>query len=76
MSISKIRQILDTYAELELAILVGSRAEDRARPESDWDITIQWKREISLVENLASTEGLRHELAVGVGEDGIDLRNL
>ncbi len=72
------RQILDTYAELELAILVESRAEDRARPESDWDIAIQWKREISLVENLASTEGLRHELAValGVGEDGIELRNL
>ncbi len=78
MTISKICQILDRHAELELAVLVGSRAEKRARPGSDWDIAIQWKREITMLENLANTERLRHELAValGVGEDDVDLIDL
>ncbi len=76
MAISKIRQILDAYAKLELAVLVGSRAEGHARPDSDWDIAIQWTRELTMLENLTNTETLRHELAVGVGEDDVDLIDL
>jgi len=78
MEISHIRQVLATQADLELAVLVGSRAEGRALPDSDWDIAIQWKREITMLDNLANTETLRRKLAkaLGVGEDHIDLIDL
>ena len=78
MSTSKICRVLERHNNLELAILVGSRAEGQARPESDWDIAIQWKRELSMLENLASTETLRHELALvlGIGDNDIDLIDL
>ena len=63
---------------MELAVLVGSQAEGRARPESDWDIAIQWKREMTLLDNLANTETLRRLLAteLGVEEARVDLIDL
>ncbi len=78
MTISAIHQHLETQADLELAVLVGSRADGRAKPESDWDIAIQWRREITKLDNLANTETLRRGLAsvLGVGEDRIDLIDL
>ncbi len=78
MTIANIQQVLQTQTELELAVLVGSRAEGRAHPESDWDIAIQWKRGMSMLDNLANTETLRRKLAValGVGEDLVDLIDL
>ena len=78
MTISTIRQHLETQAGLELAVLVGSRADGRAMPKSDWDIAIQWGREIAILDILANTETLRRSLAavLGVGEDRIDLIDL
>ena len=78
MTISNIKQVLQTQAELELAVLIGSRAEGRAHPESDWDIAIQWNREMSMLDNLANTETLRRKLAVAleVGEELVDLIDL
>ncbi len=78
MTISTIQQVLQTQTELELAVLVGSRADGCAHPESDWDIAMQWKREMSMLDNLANTETLRRKLAValGIGEDRIDLIDL
>ncbi len=78
MTISTIQQVLLAQAGLELAVLVGSRADGRAHSESDWDIAIQWKREMTMLDNLANTETLRRKLAValGVGEDLIDLIDL
>jgi len=75
MTISKLRRMLETEANLDLAVLVGSQAEGRARPESDWDIAIQWKRGMPLLENLACTETLRRQLAtaLGVEEGRVDL---
>lgn len=69
---------LDTQTDLELAVLVGSRAEDREHPRSDWDIAIQWKRELTTLENLASTETLRRNIAktLAVEESLVDLINL
>ncbi len=73
-----IQRVLQTHTELEFAVLVGSRADGRAQPESDWDIAIQWKREISMLDNLANTETLRRNLAaaLGVAEDRVDLIDL
>ena len=78
MTISTIQQVLQAQAGLELAVLVGSRADGRAHSESDWDIAIQWKREITMLDNLANTETLRRKLAAAldVGEELIDLIDL
>lgn len=78
MVFPELQQVLDAQPDIELAILVGSQAEGRARPESDWDIAIQWKRDISLLDNLAKTEILRRLLATAlrVEEARIDLIDL
>ena len=35
-------QTLRDVPELDFAVLVGSRALDTARPDSDWDTALQW----------------------------------
>ncbi len=78
MAFQKLRQVLEAQPDLELAALVGSRAEGRARSDSDWDVAIQWKREMTMLDNLANTETLRRLLAAAlkVGEESIDLIDL
>lgn len=73
-----LQKALEGIEALELAILVGSRAENTARSNSDWDIAIQWKRELSTLENLGNTETLRRHLAktLATEENLIDLINL
>jgi len=75
MTISAIKQVLQAQPGLELAVLVGSQAEGRAHSDSDWDIAIQWNRQMTVKDNLANTETLRRKLATaaGVTEDFIDL---
>ncbi len=75
MSFEILREVLKRYSGLELAVLVGSRADGRSGLESDWDIAIQWHRDLTFLENLAQSETLRRELAqvLGVTEDKIDL---
>lgn len=75
MTISAIKQVLQAQPELELAVLVGSQANGRAHAGSDWDVAIQWNRQMSTIDNLANTETLRRKLATVVGEteDFIDL---
>lgn len=63
MKYQRIRTILELNPELELAILIGSRATGNAMLQSDWDIAIQWVRELSFFEQLAATEKLRKELS-------------
>ncbi len=75
MTTTAIKQVLQTQLELELAVLVGSQADGRAHADSDWDVAIQWNRQMSAMDNLANTETLRRKLATaaGVTEDFIDL---
>lgn len=70
--------MLHNIAELELAILIGSRATGTARQDSDWDIAIQWNRGMDFVQQLAATERLRMTLAekLGVPGQSIDLIDL
>jgi predicted nucleotidyltransferase len=74
----KLQTVLDAQPGLELAILVGSQVKGRTHSRSDWDIAIQWQREMSWFDNLANTEKLRRLLAValGVEETLVDLINL
>jgi len=68
-------RLLGEEPELEIAVLIGSRATDQARSQSDWDIAVQWRDRQSLMKSMALTEGLRHRLAARLGclPDGIDL---
>ncbi|MBI3094379.1 MAG: nucleotidyltransferase domain-containing protein [Rhodocyclales bacterium] len=74
----RLRAFLAGQPTLELAILVGSRADGRAREGSDWDLAIQWPNGLSLFDTLARSETLRRDLAavLGVTEDFIDLIDL
>jgi predicted nucleotidyltransferase len=56
--------ILDAEKDLELAVLIGSRASRTARTDSDWDIAIQWAQGIGFMERLARTEELRRKLEI------------
>ena len=69
---------LATIPDLELAILVGSRATKTARPDSDWDIAIQWVRSLGFVEQLAATEQLRKKISdeLGISVSLVDLIDL
>lgn len=78
MVTDQLTDILDTFHDLELAILIGSRATGSARPDSDWDIAIQWNRGMNFIHQLAATEQLRMTLAekLGIAEQAIDLIDL
>ena len=67
------------YAEVELAVLIGSRAGTTARRDSDWDIAIQLSRsEGDGFLALGRIETLRRQLAglLGVPEADVDLVEL
>ena len=66
------------FPELEFAVLVGSRANGRSRPDSDWDIAIRWQRGLSGTARLNLTESLRLKLAatLGVVPEQVDLIDL
>lgn len=75
---SKLSGILNTINDLDLAILIGSRAAGTSRQDSDWDIAIRWNRDMDYVQQLAATEQLRRTLAenFGVSEQAVDLIDL
>lgn len=70
--------ILAPIPDLELAIIIGSRATSTARPDSDWDISIQWSRRLGFVEQLAATEKLRKIISeqLGISVESVDLIDL
>lgn len=70
--------IVAAVPDLELAILIGSRATNTARPDSDWDIAIQWDRGLNFVEQLAAIEQLRKKISekLGISASLVDLIDL
>jgi len=75
MNYDSIQNILNSISKLELAILIGSRSTGKFGSESDWDIAIQWSREMLFFEQLAATEKLRKEIAdlLHLSDQAIDL---
>lgn len=64
---------------LDFAVLIGSRAREEARPESDWDIAIQWREgHTSALESLARNEQIKYYLAQHLvcEPDNIDIIDL
>lgn len=64
--------------ELAFAILIGSRAQQTARQDSDWDIAVSWKPMADSFLRLGRHESLRHRLAqcLDLADDRIDLIDL
>lgn len=74
----RIKAVLRQEADLNFALLVGSRADGTARPDSDWDIALSWNHALPPLERIGRTETLRRSLAraLHLGEDKIDLIDL
>ncbi len=70
--------LLQTIPDLELAILVGSRARGTATQQSDWDIAVRWKKHIAGLASLERSEILKQQIAdiMGIPKDQIDLIDL
>lgn len=74
---SELQHSLLETADLLFAVLVGSRANDIATAQSDWDIAVLWQYGDSL-SRIAKHESLRRKLAavLNVPEHQIDLIDL
>ncbi len=63
-ALQALKHYLQGRRDLEFAVLVGSRTNGQATPESDWDIALQWRQDNkSYPEQLARTENTRHDIA-------------
>ncbi|HBA67482.1 MAG TPA: nucleotidyltransferase domain-containing protein [Methylococcaceae bacterium] len=73
--IKALKKILNDTSDLELAVLVGSRADETATSNSDWDIAIRWKKHIQGLERHDCSESLKLRIAeeTGIDRDKIDL---
>ncbi|MEE9425430.1 MAG: nucleotidyltransferase domain-containing protein [Methylococcales bacterium] len=79
MDIHKLlRKQLHDESAIEFAVLIGSRANGTAQPDSDWDIALQWNMQLDWLELLGKTETLRRNIAeaMGIESNKIDLIEL
>ena len=76
--LNKLGNLLAATTGLEFAVLVGSRAINRARPDSDWDIARQWHNTTPCMQTVGDQETLRSRIAetLEVSPDLIDLIDL
>lgn len=76
--LNKLGDLLAATTGLEFAVLVGSRADNRARPDSDWDIALQWRTAAPWMQTVGDQETLRRRIAetLNVSPDRIDLIDL
>jgi len=76
--LSPLRTICQGNEHLELAVLIGSRVTGRGTAASDWDIALQWRRGMDIMQQLAQTETLRNQTArqLNVSDNKIDLINI
>ncbi len=74
-TIEQLRNLFAQQANIELALLIGSRAVGRAREDSDWDFAVQWRWDIPWENALEYTETLRADLArlLQTTQDQIDM---
>ena len=77
-ALNALRNVLAATPGLAFAVLVGSRANNSARPDSDWDIALQWHIATPWMQTLGDQETLRRQIAeaLGVPSERIDLIDL
>ncbi len=77
-SATQLVQFFSQFEELELAVLIGSRANGHAHAASDWDFAIQWNKSIPPLDALGLSESLRLQLArqLDTSPELIDLINI
>jgi predicted nucleotidyltransferase len=77
-ALNALRNVLAATPGLAFAVLVGSRANNSARPDSDWDIALQWHIATPWMQMLGDQETLRRQIAetLGVPAERIDLIDL
>lgn len=77
-ALNSLRNVLAATPGLAFAVLVGSRANNSARPDSDWDIALQWHNVTPWMQTLGDQETLRRQIAeaLGVPPERIDLIDL
>lgn len=70
-----LQKTLASIPDLELAVLVGSRASGKVAIDSDWDFAIQWSRSLDGMSTLGRMETLRRQIAehLGVTAAAIDM---
>jgi len=70
-----LEQSLREQTGLAFAVLVGSQRSGQAHAQSDWDIAVQWREELGLMDKLTQTELLRHTLKklLNIEEQQVDL---
>jgi predicted nucleotidyltransferase len=73
--IQLLEQSLRQQTGLAFAVLVGSQRNGQAHAQSDWDIAVQWREELELMDKLTQTELLRHTLKklLNIEEQQVDL---
>lgn len=73
--IQLLEQSLRQQTGLAFAVLVGSQRSGQAQAQSDWDIAVQWREELGLMDKLTQTELLRHTLKklLNIEEQQVDL---
>ena len=73
--IQLLEQSLRQQTDLAFAVLVGSQRSGQAHAQSDWDIAVQWREELELMDKLTQTELLRHTLKkfLNIEEQQVDL---
>lgn len=69
-----LKNILQIFADLELAVLVGSQTKGTVTSESDWDIALRWKNHTDGLFVLKQTEMLKQKIAdaIHIHKDQID----
>jgi predicted nucleotidyltransferase len=73
--LATIKDVLQTFPDLELAILIGSQAKGDAKPESDWDIALRWNKNVDALTAHGQTELLKQKIsdATHIHKDKIDI---
>jgi len=76
--IGALERLLRAQPDVEFAVLLGSRVDGSARPDSDWDIAVRMQRGDSYLHELARLEALRSAIAASLQVDAskIDLINV
>ena len=77
-ALGRLVNVLAAFPALDFAVLVGSRADNTARADSDWDIALQWHSTEPWMQTVGEQETLRRAIAetLNVSPDHIDLIDL